>query len=471
MKPSPASRRARVRAKAPPREDEMVLKANLSDMWFAGSTSGAIAALISAYVPSQLSARKATSLTGSVFRNSDLRKVNFHGIDMTNSDFSGALISKSTILEQTIIDNSDLRFLDLSSRNMRKARMEGVIIRKTNVRSAKLPNYTLKQISANTLIPEVGRNEYNDVSIVDLHKKSISSIPQQLPSFHILAFLDLSSNNFASVPEPIFQLTSLEVLKLQNNRIRSLPDLFHHTNKLKYLDVSENVLSSPLPVSLLRLQHLEFLDVSKNELRSLDDASLRERWSLPSLRVINSNNNLLENFRYSGDHFPRVTNVYLSENILRRPPETGSFPLVTELALSSNKIATVSEIFVESFPNLEVLTLKSNKIQRIPHNVGLWTKMKHLSLSNNQITSLPSSFSFLTSLETLDLSVNAISMVTEAVPRSTTLVNLDLSKNQLMSIPGSLFEIESLQRFVITGNPCTQDYKKRKLVSGVTVVT
>lgn len=471
MKQSPVSRRARVRAKAAVREEEAVLKANLSDMWFAGSTNADIAELISTHIPGQLSARKAAKFTGSIFRNSDLQKVDFHGIDMTNSDFSGALIAKSTILEHTILDNSDLRYLDLSSRNMRKARMEDVNIRKANVRSAKLPSSTLKQISANSLIPDAGRNDYNDVTIIDLHKQSISILPQQLPSFHILTSLDLSNNNFVSVPGPLFQLTCLEVLKLQNNRIKSLPNLFHHINKLSYLDISENAISSPLPVSLLRLRHLGFLDMSKNEVRSLDDPLSKEQWSLPSLHVLNANNNLLETFNYSEKHLPSITNLFLSENILKRPPETGKFPLVNELTLASNKITSVSEAFVTSFPNLEILTLKSNKIQRLSYNIGLWTKMKHFSLANNQISGLPSSFAFLTCLETLNLSENMLFSISGVIPLSEMLVNIDLSKNQLKNIPDSLFEIESLQHFVITGNPCTQDYKKRNLASDMTVVT
>ncbi|KFB52891.1 AGAP006993-PA-like protein [Anopheles sinensis] len=264
-----------------------------------------------------------------------------------------------------------------------------------------------------------------------------------------LTTLDLSSNTLTSISENIQNLADLTVLNLQDNALTSLPEGIGALTKLTKLTISRNKLSE-LPESLFRLKELKFLNLSHNEfpevhpnisdlimLESLD-ISFNSINALPGgigflvrLQQLTLNNNRLTELPNDIVNLRNLHKLDLSKNDLKRlPPVMGELrkleclyvqhndidelpdftgcEALKELHISNNFIKTLPADFCENLPQLKVLDLRDNKIERLPDEIALLASLTRLDLSNNTISSLPSCLSTLAHLVSLQVEGNPI---------------------------------------------------------------
>jgi Leucine-rich repeat (LRR) protein len=116
---------------------------------------------------------------------------------------------------------------------------------------------------------------------LNLSKKKLDSIPQDVFKFYNLIELDLSRNRIEEIPPDINRLVNLEKLNLTNNRLVHLPAEIGSLTRLKFLGLNRNVIED-LPSTIGDLSQLEVLELWDNELADVPD----EIGKLQNLKVL-----------------------------------------------------------------------------------------------------------------------------------------------------------------------------------------
>ena len=181
--------------------------------------------------------------------------------------------------------------------------------------------------------------------------------------------------------------------------------------------------------------------------------------SLHQLVILDVSHNWLqrlpEELKHCGSHL-RILNCSYNCLIELCPKSLGSLIALEELDCSHNLLPEVPPA-ISSLSRLTTLRLNSNKLKRLPFNVGLGlasapgrklSSLTLLDLSHNLIDSLPESFARLGALKTLDLSQNQLS----ALPKELggihglhSLTSLDLCFNHFEDLPQPLMNLASLK--------------------------
>ncbi|XP_047974141.1 MDIS1-interacting receptor like kinase 2-like [Salvia hispanica] len=203
--------------------------------------------------------------------------------------------------------------------------------------------------------------------------------------------------------------TSLTSIHLASCGLYGLiPSQIGYLSDLSYLNFSNNLLTSELPLSLANLSKLLVLDLSSNEFYG----------------VI--------------------------------PPDIGSLSKLTHLNLSYNRLQSEVPFILVNLSELLVLDLSSNEFSGvIPHDIGSLSKLTHLDLSYNSLWSeLPLSLSNLTNLEVLLISSNSISgAIPSGIGYLLHLIALDLSNNYINgSLPSIMSQLTRLEILKLDGN-------------------
>ena len=170
-----------------------------------------------------------------------------------------------------------------------------------------------------------------------------------------LTKLDLSKKNIGVLPQEIYQLTNLEVLDLQNNKIVSLDLKISNLSKLKFLDLSSNQLIT-LPSTLLQITNLQVLNVSNNPLSpQFMTLTRKENQSIPKLMLslkacfANSQNippsTVLTNAKSEG---PLLSNLNFG-NKIDRSVNMQAISKPDWLEINKNEELTIGYIFLFSF--------------------------------------------------------------------------------------------------------------------------
>ncbi|GJU40454.1 leucine-rich repeat protein, partial [Tanacetum coccineum] len=302
----------------------------------------------------------------------------------------------------------------------------------------------------------------------------ICSFPKLRLSSCELRSMHLSSNHFNSTTISIIQHLDLS----QNLIDGRFPSVLINMSSLLSLDLSNNMLSSSVPIML----NLRMLDLSGNNFKQIEDVGIWRQCHLKELRVssnqfeiklIDSPKNISECSQYSferlhldgslkgafpADSFGRMVNLrglHLSYNGLTGPiPESlGRLRLLEELDLHNNQLTGPIPESLGRLRLLEELDLSYNQLTGpIPTFVGGLT---HLDLSDNLLNgSIPESFGSLTALTYLDLSYNQL---TGHVPTSLgRLVSLQLFRvysNSLNgTVPVSIGQLTKLKYLDISEN-------------------
>jgi len=156
------------------------------------------------------------------------------------------------------------------------------IIREAKKNSVRVMDLNRREIQE--LPEEIG--ELDSLEVLKLRQNRLSSLPQKINRLQNLTRLELGDNRFSEFPVEILQLKKLEILDLGANLLKSIPPEIRLLSHLRQLNLSANQLAE-LPPNLGQLNQLEILEVSFNQLESLP----QELAQLPKLRELGISGN------------------------------------------------------------------------------------------------------------------------------------------------------------------------------------
>lgn len=178
----------------------------------------------------------------------------------------------------------------------------------------------------------------NVVKKINLEKKQLVMIPNDILKYQYVEEIGLGENNLLFFPKNILMLENITNIKLQNNKIKSIPKDISKTKKiynlnlnynfiyelpreigelrnLKYLTLVSNKISA-LPNSIANLDRLEVLALSENDLFKVPENALK----LKSLKKLYLNNckisNLPKDFKTLLNKSSLET-IFLNENPIK----------------------------------------------------------------------------------------------------------------------------------------------------------
>ncbi|KAM5582440.1 hypothetical protein ABKV19_002718 [Rosa sericea] len=279
-------------------------------------------------------------------------------------------------------------------------------------------------------------------------------------------------------------LTKLSHLNLSRNSLSGSlePEVFLSLNHLESLDLSYNLLTGELPLSL-PFRYIRVVDLSNNRIKgTIPSSFLQHAWNLSSVNVSNnyltgqipssiclhSSSVRLLDFSsngFSGIFPPGLQNCSKLE-VLRAgfnnlsgplPSDIYNVPTLQEISLPSNNLFGPISNSIVNLTNLRILELYFNKLTGLlPLNVGKLSTLMLLILHfNNLQGSLPPSLINCTTLIELNLGFNQLGGDISKLnfTRLTQLSKLDLAGNHFTgTLPVSLYSCKSLKALRLSSN-------------------
>ncbi|KAJ2746501.1 hypothetical protein GGI20_001276, partial [Coemansia sp. BCRC 34301] len=219
----------------------------------------------------------AWKLVSSIFARATALKISAEAEEVSESDAQAVLtwFPQLTYLEVQSIPRASLRFWDswvpgrISGLKIRYAGLD--LTRFLDIESDEKgwSRLVLLDLSGNPGIdqsPLKGRlsQQLANVARISLAQCELEKVPASLTSLYNLSWLDLNDNAIGDISHISLQLGSIVRLNLARNHLSDLTGLCRMW-ALEYLDVSENMLDSWLPVLVLRnLPSLSVLNVRGN---------------------------------------------------------------------------------------------------------------------------------------------------------------------------------------------------------------
>nr|XP_046236662.1 extracellular matrix protein 2 [Scatophagus argus] len=256
--------------------------------------------------------------------------------------------------------------------------------------------------------------DISDVTVTCDNAKLIYFPPLAIPE---LKSLSLEGNNISSIPAEAFNgIPNLEWINLKKNKLTSAgidAKAFKGLKMLRRLYLDGNLLEaapSDLPPTLQELK------ISENRLRGIYKNSFQD---LSSLVILELEGNLLSEGNVDPLAFApliQLSYLRLGRNHFRTIPQ-GLPKSLLELYLENNLIEEISETVFNQTQNLNVVSLRHNRLDE--------TRIAPMAWINHR------------NLESIDLSHNQLYLVPSYLPRS--LVHLVLVGNNIERIPGYVF--------------------------------
>ncbi|XP_030586281.1 extracellular matrix protein 2 isoform X2 [Archocentrus centrarchus] len=256
--------------------------------------------------------------------------------------------------------------------------------------------------------------DISDVTATCENAKLTHFPPLAIPE---LKSLSLEGNSISSIPAEAFNgIPNLEWINLKKNKLTSAgidAKAFKVLKKLTRLYLDGNLLEvvpSDLPPTLQELK------INENRLKGIDENSFQDLRSLVTLEL---EGNLLSEGNVDPLAFTpliQLSYLRLGRNHFRTIPQ-GLPKSLLELYLENNLIEEISETVFNQTSNLNIVSLRHNKLDE--------TRIAPLAWINHR------------NLESIDLSYNDLYLVPSYLPRS--LVHLVLVGNNIERIPGYVF--------------------------------
>ncbi|XP_022927435.1 probable LRR receptor-like serine/threonine-protein kinase At4g20940 [Cucurbita moschata] len=318
-------------------------------------------------------------LTGSLVNGGELSLFeNLKTLDLSYNQLSGELPGFSFVYELQILKLSNNRFSGDIPNNLLKG--DASVI-------------TELDLSANNLSGSVSMITSTTLRVLNLSSNQLTGDLPLLTGSCVV--LDLSNNKFEGNLTRMIKWGNIEFLDLSQNLLTGpIPEVTPQFLRLNFLNLSHNTLSSPLPSAIAKYPKLRVLDLSYNQ---FDGPLLTDLLTMSTLEELHLENNLL-----SG---------------------------AVKFLLPSPGRA-----------NLEILDLSDNQLGGyFPDQFTSLTGLTMLNIAGNNFSgSLPTSMSDLSLLISLDISQNHF---TGPLPRnlSGAIQNFNASSNDLSgTVPENL---------------------------------
>lgn len=232
-----------------------------------------------------------------------------------------------------------------------------------------------------------------------------------------LKILNLEGNSITTIPAAAFNgIPNLERIDLGKNKITSAgidPQAFTNLKRLTRLYMDANMLAQ-IPQALPPT--LEELKINENVLQIIDEDNFQDLNNLVTLEL---EGNILSEGTVSPSAFKpltRLSYLRLGRNHFRTIPQ-GLPELLEELYLENNLIEEISEAAFNNTRNLNIISLRHNKLDESRLAPQAWINHENL--------------------ESIDLSHNQLYHVPSFLPKS--LLHLVLVGNPIERIPGFVF--------------------------------
>lgn len=279
------------------------------------------------------------------------------------------------------------------------------------------------------------------------HNDFTGNINPELGLIASLERLNFSHNSLSGqIPPSLLNLNmmNMKFLDLSNNLLSGpVPyQLFENCASLRYLSLAGNILQGPIGKIFNYCSSLNTLNLSNNHFSGdLDFASGYGIWSLKRLRTLDLSHNL-----FSGSIPQGVAALhYLKELLLQGnqfsgplPADIGFCPHLTTLDLSNNLFTGQLPVSLRLLNSMIFISVSNNTLTGdIPHWIGNISTLEFLDFSNNHLTgSLPSSLFNCKKLSVIRLRGNSLNGNIPEGLFDLGLEEIDLSENGFMgSIP------------------------------------
>lgn len=282
------------------------------------------------------------------------------------------------------------------------------------------------------------------------------SLPLPFWNLPGLKGLDLSKNQFKRIdPTLLMGLPSLRSLDISLNYLSTLdPSSFANTPLLETINISRNELSMIHPSTFNNLDHLFEIDASYNNLQEIIPGLPQavERISLKRNKI--SSLPVPPNKAFD---LPNLRMLDIGSNMVQRIPRSTfkSLSQLRYLSLAKNRIQTIDETSLHGLERLEILNLRDNRIMAM-HEKSMQTlqDIRDLNIQGNRIELFVDDLlSNLQRLERLDLSRNNLVEVQPNSFRNTrSLRSLDISENNLRDLPESIMGLSDLRELDVSFN-------------------
>ncbi|XP_036320982.1 protein phosphatase PHLPP-like protein [Rhagoletis pomonella] len=340
---------------------------------------------------------------------SDVKELNSkdNEVGSAESNLGGnILIGNYDFLKELEITENGMDILDLSS----LAQLETLTCNHNKLKELIINGKSLKILTA----------KHNNLVTI----KALSS-PTKLVN------IDISNNDFEELPDWIGACSKLNSLYADHNRLWTIDNIFAKDGfqELYTFSVAYNHLTS-LTSSPMIFGTVSHLYLQCNKLQKLPDNLFAI--TCKSLKLLNvSCNNLCTVAQcHPVNDAWCLEELYLSNNILNE----SIFPTFAEarklriIHAAYNTIRELPENIIRNWNDLEVLVLSGNKLQDLPDNICMLTKLEVLRLHSNLLYKTPS-LSRLSNLKVLDLAHNRLDHVNLLHIMPKNIKYLDLSCN------------------------------------------
>ncbi len=127
----------------------------------------------------------------------------------------------------------------------------------------------------------IALSQPDSVFALDLSRKKLKTVPEELKKLPNLQWLKLDRNNLKEVPSWIGDLTSLQYLDLSNNNLVELPASIGQLENIYYLGLNRNLIEN-LPHEIGNMKNLQVVEMWDNELEAIPE----EMKNLHNLQIL-----------------------------------------------------------------------------------------------------------------------------------------------------------------------------------------
>eukprot|EP00063_Salmo_salar_P049027 XP_014023862.1 PREDICTED: extracellular matrix protein 2 [Salmo salar] len=256
--------------------------------------------------------------------------------------------------------------------------------------------------------------DISDVIVTCENAQLTNFPPLNIPE---LKSLSLEGNAITTIPVGAFNgIPNLEWINLSKNKLVTsgiAPRAFKGLKFLSRLFLDNNLLET-VPTDLPSA--LQELKINENHLKGIEENSFQ---GLSSLLILELEGNVLNEGNVDHQAFSplsQLSYLRLGRNHFRTVPQ-GLPPSLLEVYLENNLIEEISDCVFNQTTNLNVISLRHNRLEE--------SRIASLAWINHK------------NLESIDLSYNRLYLVPSYLPRA--LVHLVLVGNQIERIPGFVF--------------------------------